>query len=60
MKLHAPCNLITMCTGLCLLAAATDALAQPRMLRVISDRIDQGTLRPLLPADAFSRVPMRC
>ena len=33
------------------LTAATGVLAQQRVLRVISDRTDQGTLRPIL--DAF-------
>jgi len=35
----------------CVFVAAGDALAQQRVLRVISDRTDQGTLRPIL--DAF-------
>lgn len=35
----------------CALAASSGALAQQRELRVISDRTDQGTLRPIL--DAF-------
>jgi iron(III) transport system substrate-binding protein len=35
----------------CALLACTGALAQQRELRVISDRTDQGTLRPIL--DAF-------
>ncbi len=35
----------------CAIAMSTQALAQQRQLRVISDRTDQGTLRPIL--DAF-------
>jgi iron(III) transport system substrate-binding protein len=35
----------------CTLFAATDACAQQRVLRVLSDRTDQGVLRPIL--DAF-------
>ena len=33
-----------------LIAVCTGAVAQPRVLRLISDRTDQGTLRPILEA----------
>jgi iron(III) transport system substrate-binding protein len=37
----------------CSLALATSAMAQQRVLKLISDRTDQGTLRPVL--DAFEK-----
>jgi len=43
--------LSSLLTLACAIAMSTDTLAQQRQLRLISDRTDQGTLRPII--DAF-------
>lgn len=51
LKRSAPGRLLALVFVLMAVSAVPGALAQQRVLRVISDRTDQGTLRPIL--DAF-------